>query len=141
MTKDIETKRKFMELRAKGYSFDKISNEIKTSKTILVKWSKEYTIEISNLEQIELEALYEQYKMTVQHKIEYLGELQDKILKELKNRDLQDVKSDKLLEMLLTTIRKLEDLKEDHLIFRTDKDIEDYKNQPEFPDLSEILMV
>ncbi len=47
--KDNETKNKFIELRAKGFSFAKISKELKTSKQTLVTWSKDLTLEIKNL--------------------------------------------------------------------------------------------
>lgn len=38
--KDQETKERFIELRAKGLSFDKISKELKVSKQILIDWSR-----------------------------------------------------------------------------------------------------
>jgi len=38
--KDQQTKEKFIELRAKGLSFDKISRELRISKQTLINWSK-----------------------------------------------------------------------------------------------------
>ena len=37
----IETKRRFIELRAKGYSFDKIAKELGKAKQTLLDWSRE----------------------------------------------------------------------------------------------------
>jgi hypothetical protein len=48
-----------------------------------------------------------------------------KLLKELQDRDLKDVKSDKLLDMLLNTSDKIEDTKgKFNIFFRTDEQIE-----------------
>ena len=40
MAKAIDEQTKFNELRAKGHSFDKIAQEIKTSKPTLIEWQK-----------------------------------------------------------------------------------------------------
>lgn len=61
--KDQETKEKFVELRAKGLSFDRIAAELETSKQTLINWAKELENEISNLKKVELEALQEKYFM------------------------------------------------------------------------------
>jgi transposase-like protein len=37
----IETKRRFIELRAKGYSFDKIAKELGKAKQTLLDWSRD----------------------------------------------------------------------------------------------------
>ena len=51
--KDTAQKEKFIQLRAKGLSFDKISKEINTSKPTLLKWSEELEGEIANLAYLE----------------------------------------------------------------------------------------
>ena len=55
----IETKERFIELRAKGWSFDKIAKELGKAKQTLIDWSKELQDEIANRKALELEALYE----------------------------------------------------------------------------------
>lgn len=57
----LETKERFIELRAKGWSFDKIAKEIGKAKQTLIDWSKELQDEIANRKALELEALYETY--------------------------------------------------------------------------------
>ena len=37
----LETKHRFIELRAKGYSFDKIALELNKAKQTLIDWSRE----------------------------------------------------------------------------------------------------
>ena len=58
--KDLSLKEQFIQLRAKGLSFDKISNELSTSKPTLLKWSVELDSEIANLAYLETETLLEQ---------------------------------------------------------------------------------
>ena len=84
--KDNETKEKFIELRAKGYSFDKISSELKVCKQTLIYWSRDFEEEIGNLKAIELEALQEQYFMTKKQRIEKLGETLNVLELAIKNK-------------------------------------------------------
>ena len=42
----IDIKSRFIELRAKGLSFDKISGELSIAKKTLVNWSKRYEAEV-----------------------------------------------------------------------------------------------
>jgi len=134
--KDKNKQHEFIKLRANNYSFQKISEKIGVSKNTLIKWDKEFKYEILNLENIELESLYEQYKMTAEQRVKYLGELQEKILLELEKRDLSEVKTDKLLDMLIKTSDKIQESKKaQNFIFRTEKDIEKIKAKPKLPDL------
>ena len=108
--KDTDKQKKFIELRGKNWSFQKIAKEIKVSKSTLIKWDKEFTYQIKNLNQMELEALYEEYKVTKEQQLKYLGKLQKKVIKELENRKLNEINPDKLLDMLLKINDKLENL-------------------------------
>ena len=56
-----ELREKFIQLRAKGWSFDKIAKELGKAKQTLINWSKELQDEIANRKALELEALYESY--------------------------------------------------------------------------------
>jgi len=71
--KDQETKNKFIELRAQCLSFDKIAQQLNVSKKSLITWSKELSMEISNLKVIELESLQEKYLMTQKMRIDLYG--------------------------------------------------------------------
>jgi len=97
----IETKEKFIELRAKGCSFDKIAKEIGKAKQTLIDWSKELQDEIANRKALELEALYETYYLQRESRLQTFGAMLTKIKEEVENRDLSDVPTDKLLELLL----------------------------------------
>jgi len=97
----IEQKERFIEMRAKGYSFDRIAKELGKAKQTLIDWSKELQEEIANLKALELEALYEKYYLLKETRLQTFGEMLNKIKKEVERRDLKDVPTDKLLDLLL----------------------------------------
>jgi len=97
--KDSKTKQQFIELRASGYSFDKISKQMKVAKSTLIDWSKEFELEVSNLKAMELEALQEQYYIAKKTRIEIVGEHTKKIQEELMKRDLSELTTEKLFEI------------------------------------------
>jgi hypothetical protein len=109
--KDNETKQKFIELRAKGLSFDKISseesahyrplNELNVSKQTLINWQSEFVEEIDNLKAMELEALYEQFYLQKRDRIERFGKLLDRLHNEIESRDLKEMDTDKLINLYL----------------------------------------
>jgi len=105
--KDNETKRKFIEMRARGISFNKIAKELKIAKSTLIDWSKSYLTEIENLKAIEIESLQEQFYLTKTERIKLLGRQLERIKKELEQRDFSDVPSDKLLDIFSKMINQL----------------------------------
>jgi len=103
-----ELKEKFILLRAKGYSFDRLAKELGKSKQTLVNWSKELEEEIANLKSMEIEALNERFYLSKQHKIQAFGEILDKIKTEMSARDFSDVPTDKLMDLFLKYYALLE---------------------------------
>lgn len=99
--KSNETKKKFIELRAKGISFSKISESLKVSKKTLIEWSRELEREITNLKAIEMEELQEMYYVQKQKRIELFGSQLEQIMKELDQRNFSDMSTEKLLELQL----------------------------------------
>ncbi|WP_375345357.1 hypothetical protein ACEWPB_15545 [Priestia megaterium] len=99
--KSNETKKRFIELRAKGISFSKISESLKVSKKTLIEWSRELEREITNLKAIEMEELHEMYYVQKQKRIELFGSQLEQIMKELDQRDFSDMSTEKLLELQL----------------------------------------
>ena len=97
----INTKEKFIELRAKGWSFDKIAKELGKAKQTLIDWSKELQDEIANRKALELEALYETYYLQRESRLQTFGGLLNKIKDEVLSRDLSEVPTDKLLDLFL----------------------------------------
>lgn len=103
-----ELKHDFIELRAKGYSYRKISKKLDVSLGTLSNWSQELEGEIATLKAEELDALYERYYMTKQQKITQLGRQLKAIQKELRSRDYKNISTDKLLDMELRVYEALE---------------------------------
>ena len=97
----LETKERFIELRAKGWSFDKIAKEIGKAKQTLIDWSKELQDEIANRKALELEVLYEKYYLLKESRLQTFGELLTKLREEVLKRPLTDVSTEKLLELLI----------------------------------------
>jgi len=105
----MEEKERFIELRAKGWSFDKIAKKLGKAKQTLINWSKELEDEIANLKALELEALYEKHYLLKENRIETFGVLLRKLKDEVMSRDLSDVPTDKLLDLLLKYENQLKD--------------------------------
>jgi len=98
---DTETKQRFIVLRAKGTSYEKIANELAVSKQSLINWSKEFELDISNLKAVEMDSLYEQYYVSKQKRVEVLGKNLELLKTELDKRDFSDIPTDKLLDSVL----------------------------------------
>ena len=97
----IETKERFIELRAKGWSFDRIAKELGRAKQTLIDWSKDLQEEIANRKALELDALYETYYLQRESRLQTFGAMLTKIKEEVMSRDLSDVPTDKLLDLFL----------------------------------------
>ncbi|MFD4707921.1 hypothetical protein ACFWM3_24170 [Gottfriedia sp. NPDC058432] len=105
--KSNEIRQQFIEMRARGISFDRIAKELKIAKSTLFDWSKEHLTEIENSKAIELEALQEQFNLTKTARIELLGRHVERIKAELEKRDFSAVPTDKLLDVLSKTLNQL----------------------------------
>ena len=122
----IETKRRFIELRAKGYSFGKIAKELGKAKQTLLDWSRELDQEIAQAKALELDSLYESYSLYKEARLKTLGEILSKLKKEVDNRDLTDLPTDRLLDLFL----KYEGVVKESLVepvFKSSREIEEEK--------------
>ena len=129
----LETKERFIELRAKGWSFDKIAKELGKAKQTLIDWSKELQDEIANRKALELEALYETYYLLKENRLQTFGAMLTKIKTEVESRDLSDVPTDKLLDLFL---KYNSQVKEEVIepIFKTSKEIKEERLDRELLD-------
>jgi hypothetical protein len=94
---DQETVRRFIELRADGWSFSKIAAELKVSKPTLIGWSRKHHFEIHNLRVIETEALAEKLLAGRQQRWQALARDLGRVETELAKRDLSEVTTGRLL--------------------------------------------
>lgn len=101
MTEEIAKKQKFLELRAQGKSLRAIGIEIGTNRGTLAKWEREYYEELQNLKAIERDAMREKYFLTSQAQLELLGAQFTRLKEELEKRDLSEIPTTKLFDLVL----------------------------------------
>lgn len=131
MSKSQETKDNFVELRAKGMTLANIAKELDIAYNTAVKWNKELEGEVDVARAFKLEEMKEKYRMTREKRIEIYGERLLAIQDELAKRDLSDVPTNKLLEMMQKCEKAL-DAEIPELEFRTDEEIKEMKKDKEF---------
>lgn len=96
---DQEKLRRFIELRADGWSFARIAGELNVSKPTLINWSRKHQFEIHNLRVIEMEALAEKLMANRQQRWQSLGRDLHRIEAELAKRDLAEVPTARLVTL------------------------------------------
>lgn len=105
---DSDTKLKIVELRSKDYSIQRIAKELGIAKQTVVDTVKEMREEIASLQAVQLDALYEAEALSVEARIKRLSSLLGKLQKELDERSLADVPTEKLVDLYLKTASTLE---------------------------------
>ena len=106
--KSTEDKMKVIELRSQGMSIAKIAAATQMAKSTVVDILAENKEEVSTLQAIELDALYDAQRITATERIKRLAEVQAKIKAEVDRRDLQDVPTEKLIDLYLKTSTALD---------------------------------
>ena len=96
-----EQKSKIVELRAKDYSIARIAKEVGISKTSVIDTIQGLREKIAVQRAVELETLYEEQHLSTKSRIERLSEMLEKVTEELRERDFQDVPTDRLIELSL----------------------------------------
>jgi transcriptional regulator with XRE-family HTH domain len=97
--KELQTKERFIELRGHGLPLAKIAAEINVSKTTLINWERDFREEIDNLQAAELEAMCDKYCLSVRKRVEFFGDVLNRIQRELETRDLSSIPTEKLFAM------------------------------------------
>lgn len=86
--KNLDEIKEFITLRAKGWSFDKISKKMDASKPTLIKWNKQFRKEISAMRCEEIRALVEQYKAGKVAQIELMAKKLESVYNTIEGREL-----------------------------------------------------
>jgi hypothetical protein len=110
MTKTIEQKEKFIQLRAKGFSYDRIAEELEVSKNTLLKWNGEFLEEIAEAEFHEFDNLLNQYEVHRKKRFEKNCKLLNAVYAELEKRadNLQKLSTQDLAKLAENLESKLE---------------------------------
>jgi len=113
MAGNIEKQAKFIELRGKGMSFQKISEEMGVSKPTLIKWNGELLEQVKEAQYMELEGLVEHYGLFRRERFEVYCKALNSALKEFQERaetgELKKVPTDKLLNIVEQLEKRLEE--------------------------------
>ena len=123
MENKTEKQSKFVELRGKGNSFDRIAKELNVSKATLIEWSKYFKQDVDNYVAIERDAMLEKYKMTARHQVEVYGEQLAQIREELSKRKLEDISTEKLLNMEMKIMADLRSMDQRIILSGTEDDV------------------
>jgi len=107
--KDVEIKHQFIELRAQGKSLRTASDELKIGLQTAVRWERELKEQIANLKAIEIDTLLERHQLTVQAQIERYGFELARVTEELKKRDLSDLQTPKLYDIMVKLHARVEE--------------------------------
>ena len=111
MHESMEKKEKFIELRGTlEMSLDKCTEELKVSKPTLLKWEKELTESITDLEKAKFSLLIDSLELGMSSRLERLKELNEAMMNEIKQRDLQEIPSEKLIRLYLDCEGKIESI-------------------------------
>jgi len=112
MTKSNDEVERFIELRARGLSFDKIATETGTSKPTLLKWARDYQKELEQAQFFEVQNMLAQFEVMRRNRVEVIAETLHMALTELRARaqagNFADMTTDKLTNVCLTLENRLE---------------------------------
>ena len=86
MTKTIEQKEQFIQLRAKGFSYDRIAEQLEVSKNTLLKWNAEFLEEVQEAQFHEFDNLLSEYKVHRKKRFEQKCKLLNACYTELEKR-------------------------------------------------------
>jgi len=104
-----ELKAEFIQLRAKGLPYVRIAERLGVAKSTLANWNAELEAEVASARAMELEALQAEFFVLKEGRITLLGEQLQRVSGELASRDLTDVPTERLLELLLRYQAALKD--------------------------------
>lgn len=83
-------------MRSQGWSFNRITVELNVSKPTLIKWSRQYQIEINNFRATETEALVEVVFGARHERWRRLAAQLKKLEEEIEKRDLEEIPASRL---------------------------------------------
>lgn len=105
---ETEKRLRIIELRSQGYSISRTAEEVGVAKQTVVDICREAREQVAALKAIQLDALYEECKVSTEARISSLSSIMAKIKEELDSRSLIDVPTEKLVELYLKTASTLE---------------------------------
>ena len=103
-----ETRRKFVERRAQGWSLVRIAAELGVARSTLIEWSRQLRFEIQNQLAIELDDLRDRLLGPRSARAAGLAEKLAHVENELRKRDLATLSTQRLFSLSLALRREIE---------------------------------
>jgi transposase len=104
---DLDTQKRFVILRSKGQSYDRIAAELNVSRQTLINWSRKFRFEIQNLKAIEMESLQQSVLTSGEAHVRALGAQLQQVEQELQKRNLSDLTTAGLLSLVSRLRREI----------------------------------
>jgi len=103
-----ETRQKFVERRAQGWSLVRIASELGVARSTLIEWSRQLRFEIQNQRAIELDDLRNRLLGSCASRAAVLAEKLGRVEEELRQRDLASVSTRSLFALSRALRRELD---------------------------------
>lgn len=104
-----EKQKRFIELRAKGWTFDRMATELGVCRRTLIAWSRKFQFEIQNLHAIELEALRHLVMDDQEKVVRQLGAQLKAVEAALATRDVGELSTAKLFALAQSLRRQIQE--------------------------------
>lgn len=102
-----KVKLRIIELRAEGLPFAKIAEAVNVSKQTAMEIVKDNIDEVTSLQAVEMEALFDNERVNLKGRVEQLSALQARLREEIAKRDLSKVPTEKLIALFIKTNQAL----------------------------------
>lgn len=109
MSVSNKVKLRIIELRAEGLSYAKIAEAVNVSKQTALEIVRDNLDEVTSLQAMEMEALFDAEKINLRGRVEQLSSLQARLRDELAKRDLSKVPTEKLIALFIKTNQALKE--------------------------------
>ena len=103
-----EAQQKFIELRAREWTYDRIAAELGVAIGTLVEWSRKFRFEINNRLALEVDALRDRVLGSRQTRVNALVQKLARVEDELRQRDLTQVSTSRLYSLADALRRQVE---------------------------------
>jgi len=107
MSDEVAVQR-FIELRAQGWTYARLMEELHVSKPTLIAWSRKHQYQIQNLKAIELEALSEKWLASATTRVASLGSQLQQVEAELARRNIAELTTPQLFMLARQLRRQIE---------------------------------
>jgi antitoxin component HigA of HigAB toxin-antitoxin module len=107
---NIDLTERFIELRAKQYSFREIARKLKKSLPTLVEWDHKFHDRINKCQAEELKSLIEEYHLTIHARMESFAKSLSDLRAELSKRDISTLSVEQIYRLTILYDDKVDKL-------------------------------